>query len=106
MSKHNELVKLSHPEHGVQFLTRKQFKDQYGLSKQDLSDLVNRRGKIRQGWSLNEETNWKNFYFSIPQEYWNIAEKIADEKGWTVQAVICDAAERQLSADITEYINH
>lgn len=106
MAKHNEIITLCHPEHGTHTLTRKQFEQQFGLDKQDTCDLVNRRGKIRKGWSRQEEETWKSFYFSISQNYWNLAEKIAHEKGWTVEAVICDAAERQLSADITDYINH
>lgn len=106
--KYNQTLTLYHPEHGSKSLTRKQFKEQYGLDKQDLSDLANCRGKIRKGWSLDKETTeaCKNFYFSIPEKFWNMAEKIAFEKGWTVEAVLCDAVERQLSADITEYINH
>jgi hypothetical protein len=104
-AKHNETITLYHPEYGTWCLTRKQFNEQYGLSKQDTSDLVNRRGKIRQGWSLPKQDNWKSFYLSVSQEVWNIAEKIAYEKGWTVETVICDAAEKQLKYELAQILS-
>ena len=103
-AKHNEIIALYHLEHGALTLRRTEFKERYGLNKQNISDLVNRRGKIRQGWSLSEQDNWKSFYFSIPQELWNIAEKVAYEKGWTVEAVICDAVEKQLKYQVIEVL--
>jgi len=104
-AKYKEIIALYHPEHGIQSLTRKQFQEQYGLSKQDISALANHRGKIRQGWSLATENTWKSFYFSVPEGLWNIAEKIAFEKGWTVEAVICEAAEKQLGYQLTEILS-
>ena len=103
-AKHNEVIALYHPEHGALTLTRTEFRERYGLNKQNISDLVNRRGKIRQGWSLLEQNNWKSFYFSVPQGLWNIAEKVAYEKGWTVEAVICNAVEKQLEYQVIEVL--
>jgi hypothetical protein len=40
---------------------------------------------------------WKKLVnFDVPQKLWNIAEKVAQEKGWTTEAVLCDAAEKYL----------
>lgn len=58
------------------------------------------------GFSLQikkkEETTmtiqWKKLVnFDVPQKLWDIAEKIAKEKGWTTEAVLCDAAEKYLN---------
>lgn len=103
-AKHNEAITLYHPEHGTKHLTRKQFNEYYGLSKQDTSDLVNRRGKIRQGWSLPKQESWKSFYISVSQEVWNIAEKVAYEKGLPIEAVVSNAAEEQLKSQVTKIL--
>jgi len=104
-AKYNETITLCHPEYGTCCLTRKEFQEQYGLTKQDISNLANHRGKIRQGWSLPKQDSWKSFYLSVSQEVWNIAEKIAYEKGVTVEAVICDAAEKQLKYQVNEMLS-
>jgi len=40
---------------------------------------------------------WKKLVnFDVPQKLWNIGEKVAQEKGWTTEAVLCDAAEKYL----------
>lgn len=42
-------------------------------------------------------TQWKKLInFDVPQKLWNLAEKIANERGWTTEAVLCDAAEKYL----------
>lgn len=40
---------------------------------------------------------WKKLInFDVPQKLWDLAEKIANERGWTTEAVLCDAAEKYL----------
>ena len=40
---------------------------------------------------------WKKLVnFDVPQKLWDIADIVAKEKGWTTEAVLCDAAEKYL----------
>lgn len=40
-------------------------------------------------------TQWKLItHFHIPQQVWDKADKLARERGWTVEAVLCDSLEK------------
>jgi len=46
------ITELTHPNYGTHKLSRKQFKERFGLDTQSITDLVKGTCKTRKGWSL------------------------------------------------------